>query len=177
MVVALAAATVSSADSVSVTLSRRGQFVTAAASDETANRLDNDQYAVGQGPCVHTATTGEQAHLASTREESRWPDFVPRALDAGVTTILSSPLTLNTEPVGALNIYSHGDEPFGVDQQDLAQLIAGQAAGILADDNDDLTAAERARRLREALRTREVIAQAQGILIQRDRISAEGAAD
>jgi hypothetical protein len=125
---------------------------------------------------VHAATTGEQAHVASTATETSWPDFVPRALAAGVSTVVSSPLTVNAGPVGALNIYSHGNEAFGAAQHELAQLIPGQAAGILADDSDELSTAERVGRLQDALRTREVIARAQGILMERDRATAEGAA-
>ena len=175
LVVALAAATITSAHSASVTSSRRGRLVTVAASDDTAVRLDGDQYAARQGPCVFAATHGERAHVESAAEETRWPDFIPHAVDAGITHILSTPLSVAAAPVGALNLYSMGDAGFGPDQQELAGLIAGHAAGILADGDGDLTDAERVSRLQDALHAREVIARAQGILMEREHLSAEAA--
>ena len=175
LVVALAAATITSAHSASVTSNRRGRLVTVASSDDTAVRLDGDQYATRQGPCVFAATHGQRAHVESAAEETRWPDFIPHAVDAGITSILSTPLTVATAPVGALNLYSTGDAGFAPDQQELAGLIAGHAAGILADGAGDVTAAERVSRLQDALHAREVIARAQGILMERDHLSAEAA--
>ena len=175
LVVALAAATITSAHSASVTSSRRGRLVTVAASDDTAVRLDGDQYAARQGPCVFAATHGERAHVESAAEETRWPDFIPHAVDAGITSILSTPLSVAAAPVGALNLYSMGDAGFGPDQQELAGLIARHAAGILADGDGDLTDAERVSRLQDALHAREVIARAQGILMEREHLSAEAA--
>jgi anti-anti-sigma factor len=174
LVVALATATITSAHSASVTSSRRGGLVTVASSDDTAVRLDGDQYATRQGPCVFAATHGQRAHVESAAEETRWPDFIPRAVDAGITSILSTPLSVATAPVGALNLYSTGDAGFGPEQQELAGLIAGHAAGILA-AGDGVTAAEGVSRVQDALHAREVIAQAQGILMEREHLSAEAA--
>jgi anti-anti-sigma factor len=176
LVVAWAAATITSADNVSVTLRRRGRLTTVASSDDLCARLDGDQYATGQGPCVHAATTGEQTLIASTADETRWPDFLPHALDAGISTILSTPLTVASGPVGALNMYSRGIEGFGPDHHEIAELITGQAAAVLAGAGDDLTAAEHIERLQDALAAREVIAQAQGVLMQRYGMTATTAA-
>jgi anti-anti-sigma factor len=176
LVVALAAATITSTDSASVTLRRRGRLTTVAATDHTAARLDDDQYASGEGPCVSAATSGQRVHLESAAEEPRWPRFVPHVVDAGITSVLSTPLLLAAAPVGALNMYSRGDDGFGTDQQELAELIAAQAAGILNGEDNEATTTERVRRLQDALRTREAIARAQGILIGRHSISADDAA-
>src|SRR5688500_3917649 len=51
LVVALARVTVGGADGVSVCLRRQGALTTVAASDETVNGMDSDQYATGEGPC------------------------------------------------------------------------------------------------------------------------------
>jgi hypothetical protein len=175
LVVALATATISSAQSASVTLNRRGRLVTVASSDDVAVRLDGDQYATGQGPCVFAATHGRQAHVESAAEESRWPQFIPHAVDAGITSILSTPLTVGLVPAGALNLYSRGDDGFGTEHVELVDLIARQAAEVLAPDGDDLGAVERVVRLQDALHAREMIAHAQGILMERERVSAETA--
>jgi GAF domain-containing protein len=105
--------------------------------------------------------------------EDRWPSFVPRAREEGIASILSSPLTTPAKSVGALNIYSNSEGAFGPTELTLAELFAEQASGIV---NASLVDAQAGARLVQALVDREVIAQAQGVLMGRDRISADDAA-
>ena len=175
LVVALAAATVGGADGVSVSLERRGELTTVASSDETILQMDHDQYATGQGPCVAAAREGHWFHVESLEEEARWPDFIPRAIQGGIHSILSTPLLADARPVGALNIYSNTNRAFGTTEQELAALFATQASGILEDAGTHVPDDEIAAQLADALRSREVIAQAQGVLIALERMSANEA--
>ena len=70
---ALARVTVGGADGVSVSLRRRGELTTVAASDETVSGMDRDQYATGEGPCVSASTEGHWFHVESVDDERRWP--------------------------------------------------------------------------------------------------------
>lgn len=176
LVVALAAATVGGADGVSVSLERHGQLMTVASSDQTILQMDHDQYATGQGPCVAAATEGHWFHVESLADETRWPEFVPRAIKEGIHSILSTPLLAASRPVGALNIYSNSNRAFGPSEQELAALFATQASRIIEDAGINLPTKEVAAQLDLALRTRELIAQAQGVLMSRDHISADDAA-
>ena len=175
LVTALARATIGGADGVSVTLTRHGQFTTVAASDETIAQMDRDQYATGEGPCLSAAAEGHWFHAESLADESRWPQFVPRAIQDGIASVLSTPLMVSARPVGALNIYSNTDHAFGPRDQELAALFASEASSILAEARTDMTTEEVAGRLREALTTRQVIAQAQGVIMGRQGISADAA--
>ncbi|MHB1988987.1 MAG: anti-sigma factor antagonist [Acidimicrobiales bacterium] len=170
LVVALARATVGGADGVSVSLKRYGQLSTVAASDETILAMDSDQYATGEGPCVDASMDGRWFHVESLETEKRWPAFIPRARSLGINAILSSPLLAADRPVGALNIYSRTTAAFAPRDQELASVFAAQASSILTHAGTDVTDGELANRLGEALRARELIAQAQGVLMQRDRI-------
>lgn len=173
LITALAQATVGGADGVSVSLTRKGSLTTVAATDETIAQMDHDQYDTGQGPCVSAAGEGHWFHVESLAEESRWPDFVPRARAGGIASILSTPLLVATDrPAGALNIYSHRERAFGPREQELAALFATQASRVLAQAGADIAAEEAARRLQAALGVREVIAQAQGVVMARDGVSA-----
>lgn len=175
LVVALARETVGGADGVSVTLRRHGQLRTVASSDETIAQMDRDQYATGQGPCLAAAAEGRGFHVESLAEETRWPEFVPRAIQGGIHSILSTPLLAGAGPVGALNIYSNLDRAFGAQEQELAALFATEASGILTDAAVDVSAEQVAGRLYGVLRSREVIAQAQGVVMEREGVSAEDA--
>lgn len=175
LVTTLAHATIGGADGVSVSLKRQGTVSTIAASDETIAQMDRDQYATGQGPCLAAAAEGHWFHVESLAEETRWPQFVPRAIEGGINSILSTPLMASDRPVGALNIYSRSEGAFGPDEQELAALFATQASGIVRDAGADVGVEEIAKRLQNALVVREVIAQAQGALMAREGVSAEAA--
>jgi AmiR/NasT family two-component response regulator len=75
--------------------------------------------------------------------------------------------------VGALNIYSRARGAFGPHQQELAALFATQVSGILDVASVDERFAEG---LPHALAARAVIAQAQGVMMARQHISADVAA-
>ncbi|MGH9097674.1 MAG: GAF and ANTAR domain-containing protein, partial [Acidimicrobiales bacterium] len=175
LVVTLARATVGGADGVSVSLRRRGHLSTVAASDRTITDMDAGQYATGEGPCVDASVEGRWFHAESLDHEIRWPDFVPKARALGINSILSSPLMAHDVPVGALNIYSRTTAAFGPKDQELASIFATEASTILGDAGLDTTEEELARKLGEVLRTRQVIAQAQGILMERDGIGEHDA--
>lgn len=167
LVVTLARATVGGADGVSVSLRRRGRLATVAASDQTITDMDAGQYATGEGPCVDASVEGRWFHAESLTNETRWPDFVPKARALGINSILSSPLLAGEVPVGALNIYSRKTAAFGPRDQQLASTFATEASTILGDSGVHVPDQQLASKLGEVLRTREVISQAQGVLMER----------
>jgi anti-anti-sigma factor len=171
----LAGAVVGGADGVSVSLRRRGLLSTVAATDQTVSNMDANQYETGEGPCVDASTEGHWFHAESLKTETRWPAFTPRARALGIMAILSSPLLVKKRPVGALNIYSLTPAAFTVRDQELAAAFATQASALLSDADMDANEDELSVRFQGALRTREVIAQAQGILMERQGISENDA--
>lgn len=173
LVVELAEATVQGANGVSVSLERHGKLRTVAATNDTVLQMDHHQYESGEGPCVAAAAEGDTFLIDSLAEEARWPTFVPEATQQGIKSILSTPLIPGDRPIGALNIYSDAERAFGASQQAIAQLFATQASGILADAGLD---ADRTALLADALRSREIIAVAQGVVMARTGISQHEAA-
>jgi anti-anti-sigma factor len=173
LVVALARATVGGADGVSVSLRRHGHLATVAASDRTISEMDASQYATGEGPCVDASIQGRWFHVESLDTETRWPDFIPKAKALGINAILSSPLVAADVPVGSINIYSRTVSAFEPEDQRLASVFATEASSILTDAGMDLSDEEQSARFQDALLTREVIAQAQGVLMEREGISED----
>lgn len=177
IVVAIAAVTVSGADGVSVTLQRQGGLATVASSNDTVLRMDAHQYDTGEGPCLSAAGEGRAFHSGSLRDEDRWPAFVPLARGEGIASVLSTPLLVEGEPIGALNIYSNVEGSFGPYEHDLAAILAGQASRLLTHAVADLPADDVAGNIAAALRSRLVLAQAQGVLMARHHVTAEEATD
>ena len=84
LVTALAETTVENADGVSVTLERHGRVMTVAASDDAVKEMDHHQYDTGEGPCLAAKAEGQWFYIESLAEETRWPNFVPLALEQGI---------------------------------------------------------------------------------------------
>lgn len=175
LVVALAQVTVDGADGVSVSLHRHGRLTTVAATDQTISEMDADQYATGEGPCVDASVEGRRFYAESLADESRWPAFTPKARGLGINAILSTPLMAHDRPIGALNIYSGRSAAFATREQELASIFATEASSILRDAGADVADEALAGRLGEALAAREVIAQAQGVVMAREGVSADDA--
>jgi anti-anti-sigma factor len=157
LVTALAATTVTNADGVSVTLERHGRLTTVAASNDKVSTMDRHQYETGEGPCLEARTQDRWFYIESLAEETRWPMFVPLALDEGIHSILSSPLKTRDRAQGALNIYSATTHAFGEREQELAALFADQASKILTAAAPDLIDEDASRRFTAGLAARQII--------------------
>jgi anti-anti-sigma factor len=177
MAVAVARATVGGADGASVSLRRHGHLSTVAASDQTILDMDSEQYATGEGPCVDASVAGRWFPAESLEAETRWPAFVPRARALGIRAILSSPLVAGDSPVGALNIYSRTATAFAVRDQELAGILATGASTVLTAAGADVSDEQLASRVQEALRVRQMIAQAEGVIMERQNVDGKGAFD
>lgn len=177
VVTGLASGTVDGADGVSISLRRTGRMTTIAATDATVVQMDDHQYETGQGPCLSAAGEGIPFLVESLAEERRWPAFIPRALEQGITSVLSTPLVVAGGSVGALNVYS-SSRHFGSHEQEICAVFADAASGLLAGASTVAEAAddEVSTRIRQALTTRDRIARAQGVLIGRQGITALEAA-
>src|SRR5262245_27575724 len=84
-VVKRATEVVPACDLASITLlRRRGRAETVAATDETVERLDTVQYALGEGPCLDAAF--EQGYVVGSdvSTDRRWPRWADAACQAGV---------------------------------------------------------------------------------------------
>lgn len=161
----LAAGTVG-VESCGITLAAGEGYATAAASDARAEAADQVQYDAGDGPCLTAARTGERVLAADLAEDDRWGS-VGRAIAAtGVGSSLSVPLLRDGRPaMGALNLYAGRPAAFGDREQELAGLIGALTSILLAAAmrRDDL--ARLAGQLEQALESRELIAQAIGIVM------------
>ncbi len=175
LVTELADATIDHADGVSVTLERYGRLMTVAASNDKVFTMDRHQYETGEGPCLAAKADGRSYYIESLDDETRWPTFVPLALEQGIHSILSSPLMTDKRPQGALNIYSSREQAFGTHEQELAGLFANQASEILTSAGSDLTDEEANQRFVTALTARRTIHQAQGVVMARDGLTADDA--
>lgn len=174
MVATLAARLGVATHAASVTLRRRGQPVTVAATDPVARHLDQVQYDSGGGPCVEAVTYGHAIHAHLGTDDHEWPELGVAARDAGIRAVLSTPLLVGPQPVGALNLYAGGEDLSDADSE-LASVLVGEAVTVLG--VEPLDRQEIAERLAQGLAKRDQIAHAQGIMMERHNLSAPRAYD
>jgi GAF domain-containing protein len=175
-VVQLASATVPSAHSVSISVTRDGRVSTANSSGPDAVELDNAQYDEEAGPCLD-AIGGTQVEADLSQEADRWPRLSARAVQLGVRKVLSTPLTVRERAFGALNIYSQTQSGFSDVDKHVAKLFAEQAAVLLANAFTLLGSIQLGEQLWEALASRELIGEAKGILMQQQSCTRDEAFD
>jgi len=157
----------------SITLVSDGPPRTVAASSELALRLDRVQYRDHAGPCLEAARSGGPVGVMS-EDDARWPGFSAALAEAGCDSVWSHPLPL-APAVGSLNLYL----PSGVDpgRRKTAAALAEAAAVPVANVWLYEDAVRRTDNLRAALESRSVIEQAKGILMERMKVTADGAFD
>jgi len=182
-VVDFAQATVTGCDAASISLLTGGEVSTPVCSDPIALDIDRYQYEFGEGPCLDAITEEPMLYSEDLTSDVRWPRFGPLAVSLGMRSLLSCRLSSDIT-LGSLNLYAKVPKAYGDIDRTKAIIFATHAgialgaAGTLADASGLLhTETRRAENLEVALSTREVIGQAEGILIERERLTPEQAFD
>jgi ANTAR domain/GAF domain len=181
-VVSAGRAAVEGADMVSVTVrGPDGRFHTPVDSEPLAVALDELQYRFDEGPCVEAARTPGPDVVASAdlRSGTDFPRWGPAAAEAGVGSVLAVGLfPAGSEPrTAALNFYSFSAGGLDRSDRDVAIVLAAHASTALATTRASTAKDVRLAHLEEALRSRDVIGQAKGILMERRGITEDEAFD
>lgn len=151
-----------------------GKVVSYGATDEVINRVDQGQYNSQEGPCLDSLRSGRAEYFGGTASE-RWPRFAEVAAAQGIGSVLSFPLRVGDETIGALNFYSRTPEALLSGQREEGFLFAAQAALTVAALRDLRTADEQIAQLEEGLVTRTMIGQATGLLMAHEGVTSEEA--
>jgi GAF domain-containing protein len=170
-VAVLAARAVADGLSCGITLQQDGRPLTVATSDLRAAQVDEVQYELDTGPCLHAMRTGQRVSVDDTAGQERWGGFSMRAAANGIRSSLSMPLSADGI-AGALNLYAPVPRAFGPPEVRRAETFAASASGALVIASRQASAAELTAQLRAALASRSVIDQALGIIIAQERCSS-----
>ena len=163
------------ADMVSVTLLSGDGPVTGAMTRQEALEVDLAQYRAGEGPCLQAARTGELVHAVAAELPDRWPAFAGQVARFDVAGYLSSPLCVDEEIPGSLNLYSGRADGFRALDAALLELYTTAAEAALRNACRYLLTREETAQLRHALTSRAVIDQAKGVVMAVHRVSADEA--
>jgi GAF domain-containing protein len=145
-----------------------GTLRTVGGTEGWAEQADLSQFETGTGPGVE-AVQGTVVVLAEDLRAAseRWPRWAPRAVGLGSAAVMSLQL-FTTETLGALNLYSTTPRRYGSADLDIATTLAAHVSAAVVQARDE-------QNLWRAIEARNLIGQAQGMLMARYGLSAEKA--
>jgi transcriptional regulator with GAF, ATPase, and Fis domain len=171
MIAHLAVETIRGCEHAGVFLVESGKVSTPAASDDVPRALDRLQYELDEGPCLDAMREHEVFLVQDLSVETRWPRFGPRAVEeTGVKSLLAFRLFAEGETLGALNLYSKQAAAFDQEADELGAVFAAHAAVAMV-------GARQSQQKDEAIRTRDIIGQAKGILMAQRGVTEDEAFD
>ena len=147
----------------------RGKLETTAASDPVAERAHEIQQELGEGPCIEVAWDDEGIHVVpDITDTTRWARWSDEAKHLGLGSLLAIRLFTSKQTIGALDLYSFERRDYDTDDILVARLVAARVSAVLANLRHEET-------LWEAIDSRHQVGMAQGILMERYKLSADQA--
>lgn len=156
-------------------LDDQGRKTTAAASNPLVDRADGLQYELNEGPCLSAWAERRVFRVKDLALESRWPRWSSAVASLGLRAALSAPLIAGGISLGAIKVYAEEPSVFTERDEHLLTMFAAQAVILLANVQSYENAQRLSDELKAALCSRDVIATAKGILMERERTDEETA--
>ena len=175
-VVSTAVSTMDGCDSAGVFVVDGRSVRSVAYTSEAVVELDRLQDTLGEGPCLDAASTAAVVYVSDLSEDDRYPGFRSASTTADIRTVLACPLASDGMR-GALNLYARLPNAFGATDRAKGTILAALAGAAIASSARRADLQSQNVNLQAALVSRELIGQAQGILMERERVSAEQAFD
>ncbi|WP_233492333.1 GAF and ANTAR domain-containing protein [Blastococcus sp. TF02A-30] len=144
----------------------RARIEPRAATGHLPHHVDLLQQELRQGPCLDAVWDQEIVRVDDLTSDQRWPELSRRARDIGVGGMMCFQLFVIGDQLGALNLYARAPRAFGDEAEDIGQVFASHAAVALA-------GAQHEEHLRAGMRSRDLIGQAKGILMERHKLTAD----
>lgn len=152
-----------------ITLLRDKRAGTVASSSEAAKQLDELQYLFIEGPCLSACEEQRTVHVADVATDERWSNYLTRAAEHGVGSILAVPFSLDTGARAALNVYSTETGGFGPEDIATAEAFVAQTSKALMLAVRLAQHGESVGNLKSAMKSRTAIDIAIGIIMAQNR--------
>jgi transcriptional regulator with GAF, ATPase, and Fis domain len=153
-----------------------GTIAVVAPSNENAQVLQDFQLLHGEGPGLDCTRTGAAVVSEDLDNDlARWPLFAPAARLAGFGCVLTVPLQVGTQTIGALSIFRSDGVVVLANTQLLAQAFADVVTISILQRRAVEHTTVVVEQLQHAVDSRVVIEQAKGILGERHSLSMDAA--
>lgn len=152
-----------------------GSRVTTAATDDLVEQADRIQYEIGSGPCLVAWADRTVVRVDDLAHDTRWPHWARRAHELGLRTSLSAPLVAADAGLGALKVYGVRPGVYGSREESLLRMFATQAAILVANAKSYADARRVSDGLQTAMRRRDVVNIAKGVLMAQGHVDEQTA--
>ncbi len=146
----------------------KSRVETAAATHPLVAELDQLQVECGEGPDLDVLEDRFSLIVADAESERRWPTWAAAVAAAGIRSLLSVRMYTSSTTIGTLNLYDDQPHKFDVADQEIAHVLARHAAVALS-------TAMKTENLWQAIDSRKLVGQAQGILMERYQLNGDQA--
>lgn len=147
-----------------------------ASSSEAMRILEVFEAQADEGPCVDCYRSGEPiVNLKIDEVNSRWPQFAPKAVDAGFRSVHALPMRLRGQTIGALNMFRVDEGQMDETDVATAQAMADVATITILQHRAAFDAQLVNEQLTQTLKTRIVIEQAKGVVAEHADVDMEQA--
>jgi GAF domain-containing protein len=138
--------------------------------DARVREADRLQYELDEGPCLAATAGRELVRVDDLTTDERWPTWASAAASLGLRAAMSSPLVIGDGALGAMKVYADEPGTFDAVAEQRMALFSAQAAVLVA----NVRTFDRAKRLsgdmRRAVRDRDAISIAKGVLMGREAV-------
>ncbi|SCL73142.1 Two-component response regulator, AmiR/NasT family, consists of REC and RNA-binding antiterminator (ANTAR) domains [Micromonospora peucetia] len=155
---------------------RAGEPAGVAASDARLAGLDDLRHGP-DSPAMDAIRRREMILSDRLHRDERWPAWTPRARELGVYGVISAPVDVDDQVIGAINLYAGAADLLTPGHQLTAMLLAEHAGLLLAAVRDRARKAARAGELNPSVLGDGVIGQAIGVIMTQRGCPAEEALD
>jgi GAF domain-containing protein len=147
---------------------RGGRVETFAATHDVIAELDRVQFELGEGPDVELVSDRHGVLVEDVAREGRWPRWAEKVGTLGIRSMVGTRLYTTATTLGSLNFYDPRPDHFDLADQSVAHLLARHAAVAMDRANEQAN-------LWRAIEARQVIGQAQGMLMERFSVDGDRA--
>lgn len=162
------AGTIPAADHAAVSMWDAGELRTVATTGELAAKINAVEHQLGEGPCVDAVLAERIYRIDVMARDTRWPRFAAAAHELGIQSMLGYRLFTSERTLGSLDLYASEPNAFDANAELTGELFAAHAAIALVGSTQEAD-------LRYAIGTRDTIGMAKGILMHREKVTAEKA--
>ena len=135
--------------------------------DTRVERADALQYELDEGPCL-AATAGRQlVRCDDLATDRRWPRWAAAVASLGLRAAMSAPMVAGDTSLGALKVYAEQPGSFDVHTERRLTIASAQAAILVANVQIRERARELSEGLRQAVRSRDLVSTAKGVVMAR----------
>ncbi|GAA3571146.1 GAF and ANTAR domain-containing protein [Microlunatus spumicola] len=155
-----------------------GDPLTVGSSTALAAEVDQVQYAIGVGPCLHALREGRETYVPDLARDPRWSPYGVEAAGLGVHTSLSVPvLDGRAQVVGVVKVYAGAVDGLDEEQRRHGRELALEVAGGVGLASTLVSTSLELDDRIEAMDTRRTIDLATGLIMGRLGCGPEAAFD